>query len=116
MTDSQEDNRIYLVLCHGMAFLGVFLFGIGCILGPLFIWLWKKNTVDDVDEHGKAAMNFQLSCFAYGIVGYVLTFLGIGLLLLWLLGVFWMVCVVIAMVKSLDNRLWKYPLSFRFIK
>ncbi|MFL0798097.1 MAG: DUF4870 domain-containing protein [Cellvibrionaceae bacterium] len=116
MNFTTEDNRLYLTLCHGMAFLGVILPGVGFIFGPLIIWLWKKNTVVDVDEHGKAAMNFQLSCFIYGAIGAILIPLGIGLLILWLLGIFWLVCVIMAMVKSLDNRLWKYPLSIRFIK
>src|SRR5207302_1154611 len=61
-------------------------------LGPLIVWLIKRNEMRYVDEQGKEALNFQLNMFVVGIalvVGSIpVIFLtaGLGFLLVFPLG------------------------------
>lgn len=110
------DTNKYLVLCHGAALLGFFLPGVGFILGPLIIWIWKKDSIENVDEHGKAALNFQISCVVYWLVGWALTSVGIGFFILTSLGFVWFICVIFAALRAVDGRLFQYPLLINFIK
>ena len=44
----------------------------GNILGPLVVWLIKKDQSWFVNEQGKEAMNFQISLTIYAIVAAIL--------------------------------------------
>lgn len=52
-----------------MAMLAHLIGGITCLLGPLIIWLIKKDESPFVNDQGKEAVNFQLSI----LLGYVVT-------------------------------------------
>src|SRR5436305_309305 len=69
-------------LCHllGLAFLTPIPFG--NVLGPLILWLWKKDTNPGVDLHGKEALNFQLSMSLYMVIAGLTIFIMIGFVLL----------------------------------
>src|ERR1700674_3028444 len=55
-------------LCHAAALLGLFpLVGFGHIVGPLIVWLVKRNDHPYIDEQGKEAINFQLSVMIYSV-------------------------------------------------
>jgi uncharacterized Tic20 family protein len=50
------------VLCH---LLGLFT----CFVGPLVIWLLKKDEMPFVDHHGKEALNFQITLAIVYVIG-----------------------------------------------
>ena len=52
--------------CH-IAVLAGFVFPFGSILGPLIVWLMKRNEMPLVDRHGKDVLNFQISFMIYHI-------------------------------------------------
>ncbi|MDO3693572.1 DUF4870 domain-containing protein [Wenyingzhuangia sp. chi5] len=45
-----------------------FLIPLGNFLGPLILWLLNKDKSEFIDQHGKQAVNFQLSMLLYTIV------------------------------------------------
>ncbi|MEW6113824.1 MAG: DUF4870 domain-containing protein, partial [Thermodesulfobacteriota bacterium] len=53
------------MLCHLSALLGLVLISFGHILGPLVVWLFKKNDDPFIDEQGKESLNFQISMTIY---------------------------------------------------
>src|SRR5512137_1636318 len=77
--DSQA--RTWNMLCHLSALAG-YIIPFGNVLGPLLVWQIKKNEFPSVDEHGKAALNFQLTVliavFASVALAFALTFVCIG--------------------------------------
>ncbi|HAH87044.1 MAG: DUF4870 domain-containing protein [Armatimonadota bacterium] len=106
-------ERLYGMLCHLLA-LGFFILPlIGQILGPLIVWLIKKEEYPFVDEQGKESLNFQLSITIYS---FVATILVITIPLLLIIGAFWLVEVIIASVRANDGISYRYPLTIRFIK
>lgn len=127
MNDDSQLARNWAMGCH-LASLAFYV-GIpfGNILGPLIIWLLKKDEFELVDEQGKEALNFQISIMIYSIVGvvaaavfaitmflipvYIIIGIGIALLLL-----FNLVIVIIAAVNVANGEPFKYPLSIQFLK
>ena len=82
----------------------------------MIIWLWKRDTNAFVAEEAKEALNFNISVTIYGVVAAALIFVGVGLLILPALGVFHVVCIIIAALKASDGRSFRYPLCMRLVK
>jgi len=110
-----SDERMWGMLCHLSAMTGYFS-GIGFVLGPLIVWLLKKDQYSFVDEQGKEALNFQITIFIVGVACLILVLLLIGVLLLWILGIFNFVMILIAVINTNNGEHYKYPFSLRLIK
>src|SRR5262245_22560242 len=57
------EERNWAVFCHLAALLGTMAWGFGSILGPLIVWLIKKDSMPFVDDQGKESLNFQITVF-----------------------------------------------------
>ena len=55
-----SDERMWGMLCHLSGFAG-YLVPFGNILGPLILWLAKKDTESAVKTYGPDALNFHIS-------------------------------------------------------
>lgn len=110
------EQRNWAVVCHLSALLGFVVWGVGIVLGPLVAWLVKRDTHPFVDDQGKEALNFQITVFLAGLVCTGLMFVLIGIPLLVALGIFDLVCIVIAAVKASEGVAYRYPISLRLIK
>ncbi|HEU0207604.1 MAG TPA: DUF4870 domain-containing protein [Candidatus Udaeobacter sp.] len=115
-TPSTSSNvRTWCVLCHASALLGLFFHFLGHILGPLAVWLIKRNDSPEIDAHGKESLNFQLSMLIYDAIAAILCIFLIGipiLIGLWILNT---VLVIIASVKAGEGQFYRYPITIRFI-
>jgi uncharacterized protein len=118
---AEQQNRTWAMLCHLSALAGIII-PFGNIIGPLVIWLIKKDQMPIVNEYGKESLNFQISVTIYAIagivVGTVLSFIGIGLLLfpiVGLIGLADLVLVIIASVQANKGVAYHYPLTLRLI-
>lgn len=122
MTESEiqkNDERkahIWGMLCHLTALLGIVGIPFGHILGPLAVWLFKKNAYPFVDEQGRESLNFQLSMTIYALVAALLIYLKIGMFLLLLIAGVNAILVLLATIKALNGETFSYPLKIRFIK
>jgi len=115
--------RDIVVWTHLSALVG--LLGIPSPLGPLVVWLVKRDSHPFVDAQGKEALNFNLSALIYivslFVFGFVFSFITLGL------GVFlfvpaaiaamagWVVLVIVAAVKASRGEVYRYPLTIRFV-
>ncbi len=119
-TQAQSSSaRTWAVLCHASALCGFFLPALGHILGPLLVWLLKRDDLPEIDQHGKESLNFQISLFIYAAAIIASCFLLIGLLLLPFLAILHLlnvVLVVVASIKASEGRVYRYPLTIRLIK
>jgi len=117
--ESTSDERNLAMLMHISApFFGFW--------GPLIIWLVKKDTSPFIDQHGREALNFQISIFLYSLplfcVGGVLTLvtMGFGGLLFIPLGLilfgFILVGCVISARQASSGEVCCYPLTVRLLK
>lgn len=86
------------------------------ILGPLIIWLLKRNDSAFIEYHGKEYFNFMISYTIYTIISGILTIIVIGIIGLWILGVLAFVFTIVAAVKAYEGKEYRFPWIIRFIK
>ncbi|MEL0633570.1 DUF4870 domain-containing protein [Pseudoalteromonas carrageenovora] len=110
-----KEDRTWAMLCHLSALAG-FVIPFGSIIGPLIVWLIKKDEMPIVDEHGKKALNFQITVAIAYLVCILLMFAVIGLILLPIVAIFSLVMVIIASIKANEGKEFNYPLSLNLIK
>ena len=110
-----RDDRLFGMLCHLLAFVGIII-PFGSILGPLVIWLIKKDESAYVDAQGKESLNFQISMAIYGIISAILITIVIGILTSILLGIAWIILTIIGAIRANDGSHYRYPLTIRFFK
>ena len=61
--------RTYGMLTHLSAFAGAIV--ALAFVGPLIMWLARRDEHPFLDHHGKEALNFNLSMLLYGVIGFV---------------------------------------------
>jgi uncharacterized Tic20 family protein len=121
------EERQWAMFAHLSALLGGFITAgwagsIGCFIGPLVIWLMKKETMPFVDDQAKEALNFNITVAIIFFVLFLMTLLtlGIGALLtvplMILVGIAWLVLTIIAAIKANQGERYRYPLTLRLIK
>ena len=111
-----KDVRNWAMLCHLSALVGLLGNGIGFFLGPLIVWLIKKEEHPFINDQGKEAVNFQITMFIAFMIALVLSFVLIGIPLLLALGVLEIVFPIIAAIQASNGTNYRYPLAIRFIK
>ena len=110
-----KDERTWGMLCHLLALSG-FIIPFGSIIGPLIIWLIKKDEMNFVDDQGKESINFQLTMLIAFIISAILMLVVIGFLLMVILAIFDVVVIIIASIKANDGIRYRYPYTIRFLK
>lgn len=115
------EERTWALLGHLSAF-SAFITGIGCILGPLIVWLIKRDTLPFAGDQAKEALNFNITVALAFLALTVLTFItfGIGLILTFPVGlalfVAWIVFTIIAAINANNGERYRYPLTLRLVK
>ncbi len=120
-----QNDKNYSAITHLSGFAGWF-FPFGNILAPLVLWAAKKNESSYINEHGKAAVNFQLSlllyCFLLGIllVPIAIFTLGLGIIAI-IIGIIPVVILKIVLIisgsiKASNGEMYHYPFTIDFIK
>jgi hypothetical protein len=111
----EKQARNWGMFCH-LAALTIWL-GIpfGNIIGPLLIWLIKKDELPIVEREGKESLNFQITMSIYIIIAAILCIVLIGIPILIGLVVAQIALVIIAAVKVSNGEAYRYPFTLRFI-
>lgn len=121
------DERLWALFAHLSILLGGIVtggwgFSIGCFLGPLIIWIIKKDTMPFVNDQAKEALNFAITIAIIGFALLMLTILSLGIgailtiPLLLVVGIGALVLVIIAAVKANEGVAYRYPLTLRLVK
>lgn len=155
MTEEHQKVLTWAMLCHLSSLLGFLisiclgLFGIPLpipflnVIGPLVVWLSKKNLDPRIDSHGKESLNFQLSLTLYSIIlGILLLFLiaatcgvaltpasnnksleaafgvilGAGIVVGAIIAIFQIFLVIFAAIKARKGEFYHYPLTIHFLQ
>lgn len=103
-----QDERLLAALIYVISFFTVFL-------GPLLIWLFKKDSSSYIDYHGKEYFNFLFSYIIYGIVGYILLFVLVGFILLPLIALCAFIFTIVGAIKAYEGDQYRIPFIFRIL-
>ena len=104
-----NNNNIWLPILH---LSGLFIL----LFPPVIIWVWKKDKIKNMREHGIDVINFQLSMLLYIFPFALFAFLLITIPILVFLGIYSMVIIIINTIKVMNNQPYKYPISIRILK
>ena len=103
------NGRLFATLAHVLA---IFFF----LLGPLVIWLVKREEDDFIDDQGREAINWELTAMiAWFIsipVGWVI---GVGFLGPWIY-LAKIVLNVVAAVRANEGQRFRYPFALRLLR
>ncbi|MBS1718340.1 MAG: DUF4870 domain-containing protein [Armatimonadetes bacterium] len=103
------------MFCHLSALISYAVGGM-FFLGPLVVWLIKKDQFPFVNDQGKESLNFQITCFLLFCIAGILAIILIGFLLLPLVGLYHLVFTIIASMAANRGETYRYPLCLRLIK
>ena len=110
-----SDEKNMGMLAHLLVFSG-YLIPLGNIIGPLVIFLIKKDESNYIRHHATEALNFQISVLIYLIISVILCFILIGIPLLIALVIIDLIYTIIATVKASNGKLYRYPICIRLVK
>ncbi len=108
-----SEVRNWGMAAHLSAFLGAWV--ALAFVGPLVIWLIKREEHPFIEHHAKEALNFNISVLIYGAISAVLIIVGIGILMLLAVGISWIVLTILAAVKAANGEGYRYPMTIRFV-
>ncbi|MGV8921868.1 MAG: DUF4870 domain-containing protein [Thermomonas sp.] len=120
------EERQWAMFAHLSALAGGLLTsafgGWGFFIGPLVIWLMKKDTMPFVADQAKESLNFNITVSAIFVILLLLTIftLGLGALLTvpvaLVVGIGALVLIVMASMKANEGVAYRYPFTIRMIK
>jgi uncharacterized protein len=111
-----ENERTWGMLAHLSAFTGLVVPLIGIVLGPLAVWLTRRDESGFVAAHAKEALNFNISVLLGAIACMLLMLVFVGFLLGTALFIFWLVMTLVAAIKASEGQTYRYPFSLRLVK
>jgi uncharacterized protein len=103
-----NDERLLAAAIYVLSFFTAFI-------GPLVIWLLKKNDSDFIDYHGREYLNFLISYSVYSIISTLLMIVVIGLFTIWIVGILAVVFTIVAAIKAYEGKEYRIPFVFRIL-
>jgi uncharacterized Tic20 family protein len=114
MNDISAEEKTWGMLAH-LSSLAGFIIPFGNVLGPLVVWLIKKDTMPFAADQGKEALNFNITVAIAAIISCILIFVVIGFLLLAVVAVGWLVLTILACIEANKGVAYRYPFTLRLI-
>lgn len=115
--DATDSERQYAMWIH-LSLLGTIVAPFVILIVPLVMWLIRKEDSPYLDDHGREALNFQISLYAYMLalvpVVAVLT-CGVGAVLIPGVYVLGIVGMVRAAKAANRGEFYRYPMTIRFL-
>ena len=111
-----ENERTWGMLAHLSALLGLFVPLLGVVIGPLVVWLARRDDSVFVAEHAREALNFNILVLIAAVVCIVLMLVFIGFILGSALFVAWLVLTLVAAIRASEGHAYRYPVSIRVVR
>lgn len=123
---ANAEERQWAMFAHLSALAGGLLTsaigGWGFFIGPLVIWLMKKDTMPFVADQAREALNFNITVSAIFLILLILSLLTLGLGFLvtlpvmLIIGIAALVFIIIAAMKANQGIPYRYPFAIRLVK
>ena len=113
-TNMRRDTNL-LVVTH-LSQLLYYVTGFGGLVVPLILWLTQRDKIIDMDEHGKAIVNFQITLILITLLCIPGIFLfGLGILGFIYVGIIGFIIPIVNAVKASQGESPSYFSTIRFI-
>ncbi|MEE4296132.1 MAG: DUF4870 domain-containing protein [Wenzhouxiangella sp.] len=112
---TDKETRTWTLILHLSVLSGLVVPMAGLIV-PVVIYLLKKDQIPSLTPHAHVVFNWLISAIIYAVISFILTFVGIGFLMLAVLALLSLVFPIIGAIKASEGTVWPYPLSIKFFK
>src|SRR5882757_1478342 len=96
----KDDTNTWAMFTHLSALSGFVGVPFGHIVGPLVLWLIKRESNPTLDAHGREALNFNISIVIYAIVSFILILVVIGIVLIIIVALAALILPIVGAVKA----------------
>jgi uncharacterized Tic20 family protein len=110
-----QEARTIAVAAHLSTFAGLVV-PFGSVIGPLAVWLRRRERDPFIDDAGREALNFGISIAVYGLVALVAALMLVGIPLLIAGVIAWVVLASLAAVRASQGQSYRYPLTMRLVR
>jgi uncharacterized Tic20 family protein len=110
-----QEVRTTAVAAHLSTLAGLVV-PFGSVIGPLALWLTRRDRDPFIDQAGREALNFGISIAIYGMVALVAALMLVGIPLLIIGMIAWVVGASLAAVKASQGQAYRYPLTMRLVR
>ena len=105
---TQDEKNLALIM-HVRSLVGFSL------IGPLIVWLIKKDESAFINIQGRELLNFQLSILLYAVICIPLCFILIGIPMLFVVGIASLILTIIGLIRATEGKIYRYPLTIRML-
>ena len=112
---ADKETRTWSLILHLSVLSGLVVPMAGLIV-PVVIYILKKDQIPALIPHAHVVFNWLISVIIYAVICFILTFVGIGILLFAVLALMSLVFPIIGAIKASEDSVWPYPLSIKFFK
>ncbi len=114
---ASSDERTYAVFTHLAGLLSLADLSLLGLIATLIMWLVKKDQSPFLDDHGREAMNFQLSLLLYAgaLVLLAIPTIGLSLILFLPLAILRIFGCIKAAIAANRAEFYRYPMCIRFL-
>jgi uncharacterized Tic20 family protein len=109
------EERSWGLLAHLSGLITLLLVGGLSFIGPLVVWLIKKDQSPFIADQAKEALNFQIAATIAVYVSALSILVCVGFVLLPVVIIGAIVYSIIAAVEANKGVYYRYPYTFRFI-
>jgi uncharacterized Tic20 family protein len=108
LSPPQDEKNLALIM-HVLSLVGFSL------IGPLIVWLVKKDESAFINAQGRELLNFQISFLIYAIVCIPLCLVLIGIPLLIVVGIASFILTIIGLVKATEGKIYRFPATIKIL-
>ena len=118
---SPQDSRNWALAAHLTAGAGALVGGLPAFVGPLVIWMMRREDDSFSTQHALEALNFNITVLGIVIIGFILGIgtIGVGFLitgpLMLVAGVLWLIWTIQASMAASRGEPYRYPMSIRLV-
>ena len=114
VTAANQDDRTWGMIAHLSALAG-YAIPLGNVIGPMIIWLAKRDTSAYVAQEAREALNFHITVTIAAAISALLILVLIGFVLLIAVGLVALIFTIIAGIKANEGNGYVYPFAVRLI-
>ncbi len=108
------DERTWGMLAHLSALAGLVV-PLGNVIGPLIVWLARRERSPFVAGQAREALNFNITVAFGAVVCYGLTWLLVGIPLFVALALYWLGMTIVAAIKASEGVRYRHPVAMRLV-
>jgi uncharacterized Tic20 family protein len=110
-----QEVRNTAVAAHLSTFAGLVV-PFGSVIGPLAVWLTRRDRDPFIDQAVCEALNFGISIAIYGPLMLAAALMLVGIPMLMVGVVAWVVLASLAAAKASQGQPYRYPLTLRLVR